>query len=330
VAIKLVERGASVTRHVAAELLAHRRCAGHPFITQLVEVFLTPRHLAIVLEYVAGGDLLELVDARGGLPEDEARRLFQQLAVGMLYLHSLGVHGREMKLDNKLLAYPGAELAAEGGSAAARLAASAGPAAPAVGRPTLKIQDFTYSRSDQINSDPHSALGSLPFTSPEALDNSMASGPAADVWALGVALYKMSTGLYPFERPEDGAKPRAAIQAVLARIARADYALPPALSPPLRDLLARMLVRDPRERLALEDVPRHPWFLAELPPGLLEVNAGVDPEASAKQGEAALRALVVEAAAPLRTVDAEYVEDMADEILNEEEADDLLDELNLG
>jgi serine/threonine-protein kinase SRK2 len=121
VVIKLIERGPAITRHVANELVIHRKCTGHPLITQLIEVFLTPRHLAIVMEYVPGGDLMELITARGCLPEDEARWLFQQLVVGIAYLHSVGVNNREMKLSNKLLA-PGKDEA----------------------RPVLKIHDFLY------------------------------------------------------------------------------------------------------------------------------------------------------------------------------------------
>lgn len=68
------------------------------------------------------------------------------------------------------------------------------------------------SKSEQINSDPNSALGSLPYTAPEVLSNTMRHGHQADVWSLGVALYKMCVGLYPFERLEDAADARTAVQ----------------------------------------------------------------------------------------------------------------------
>ena len=50
-----------------------RKCTGHPNIIQLYEVFITQHYLAIVLEYASGGDLLDYVNAKGGLSEDEAR-----------------------------------------------------------------------------------------------------------------------------------------------------------------------------------------------------------------------------------------------------------------
>lgn len=50
-----------------------RKCTGHPNIIQLYEVFLTAHYLAIALEYAAGGDLLDYVNSKEGLAEDEAR-----------------------------------------------------------------------------------------------------------------------------------------------------------------------------------------------------------------------------------------------------------------
>ena len=54
-----------------------------------VQVFLTPRYLAIAMEFVAGGDMFEYVVRKGGLKESEARWFFQQLIVGVDYLHRM-------------------------------------------------------------------------------------------------------------------------------------------------------------------------------------------------------------------------------------------------
>ena len=56
---------------------------------QFKEVFLTPRYLAIAMEFVAGGDMFEYVVRKGGLKESEARWFFQQLIVGVDYLHRM-------------------------------------------------------------------------------------------------------------------------------------------------------------------------------------------------------------------------------------------------
>lgn len=52
-------------------------------------MFLTSRYLAIAMEYVPGGDMFEYVVRKGGLKESEARWFFQQLIIGVDYLHRM-------------------------------------------------------------------------------------------------------------------------------------------------------------------------------------------------------------------------------------------------
>ena len=372
---------------------------------QLVDVFLAPQHLAIVMEHVPRTgpaiDILEMVSlypqqhgGSGGLCEDQARWLFQQLVVGMMYLHSKGYNNRELKLSNKLLLWPqegGKEDEEDEGEVngvhpmdgaatpptpqthdkyegipmerSPSPSPSPSPAPPPAtttsptpmlvisdsARPQVKVQDFMYSKSEQINSDPQSALAFLPYTAPEVLGNSLKQGSAADVWSLGVALFKMVTGMYPFDRPEDASDARSAVQAVLSRIASVEYVIPGDLSPDLRDLLGHMLVRNPEERMRCEDILNHPWVKKNMPPHLLGCTGGGSISGSSSSGcddattmpngtttaapvmtEEALRVVLSEAQQSLRPLDSENIDDLADEILNEEEADDLLDELALG
>jgi len=325
VIVKLVERGASVTRHVASELGIHHRCSGHPFIIQLLDVFLTSRHLAIVLEHAPSGDALELVSTHGPLPEEEARCLFQQILMAIMHLHSLGAANRELKLENIFLKFP----QDDGNNVVPTGSAHFSTLSSPPHRPIVKLQDFMYSKSEQINSDPHSALGSLPYTAPEILNNSMQEGTAADVWALGASLFKLTTGMFPFERVEDARDARRTVQAVLQRIASADYDIPESLSPDLRDLLNRMLVRIPEDRIRMEDIVKCPWVARDMPPEVIKANAMVRSEVC-PLSEDALRSVIEEAQINLCPLNSDTVEDMADDILNEEEADDLLDELCLG
>lgn len=104
--------------------IVHTTSLRHPLIIPLREVFITPSHLGIAMEYCAGGDLQQYMQSRPGcrVPEDEARWLFQQLMVGLHYCHSRGVANRDLKLENLLL-----DTADEA-------------------RPLLKICDFGYSK----------------------------------------------------------------------------------------------------------------------------------------------------------------------------------------
>ena len=53
------------------------------------QAFLTPQYLAIAMEYASGGDMFEHVVRKGGLKENEARWFFQQLIVGVDYVHKM-------------------------------------------------------------------------------------------------------------------------------------------------------------------------------------------------------------------------------------------------
>ena len=60
----------------------------------ILQAFLTPQYLAIAMEYASGGDMFEHVVRKGGLKENEARWFFQQLIVGVDYVHKMVRDGR--------------------------------------------------------------------------------------------------------------------------------------------------------------------------------------------------------------------------------------------
>ncbi|GMP39294.1 hypothetical protein CsSME_00010184 [Camellia sinensis var. sinensis] len=88
VAMKYIERGQKIDENVAREIINHRSLR-HPNIIRFKEVVLTPTHLAIVMEYAAGGELFERICNAGRFSEDEARYFFQQLISGVSYCHSM-------------------------------------------------------------------------------------------------------------------------------------------------------------------------------------------------------------------------------------------------
>jgi serine/threonine-protein kinase SRK2 len=104
---------------------------------------LTPTHLAIVMEYAAGGELFERICNAGRFSEDEARFFFQQLISGVSYCHSMQICHRDLKLENTLL-----------------------DGSPA---PRLKICDFGYSKSSLLHSQPKSTVGTPAYIAPEVL-----------------------------------------------------------------------------------------------------------------------------------------------------------------
>jgi len=77
---------------------------------------------------------------------------------------------------------------------------------------------------------------------------------AADLWSVGVMLFLMVRGFPPFDAPDE----MGLIQAILA--ARVDFGVFGACSDQFKDLVSRLLVRDPHRRLTAEQALRHPWI----------------------------------------------------------------------
>ncbi|VAH18086.1 unnamed protein product [Triticum turgidum subsp. durum] len=102
VAVKYIERGKKIDENVQREIINHRSLR-HPNIIRFKEVCVTPTHLAIVMEYAAGGELFERICTAGRFSEDEARYFFQQLLSGVSYCHSMEICHRDLKLENTLL-----------------------------------------------------------------------------------------------------------------------------------------------------------------------------------------------------------------------------------
>ncbi|XP_047310278.1 serine/threonine-protein kinase SRK2I-like isoform X2 [Impatiens glandulifera] len=232
-----------IDENVQREIINHRSLR-HPNIVRFKEVILTPTHLAIVMEYAAGGELFERICNAGRFSEDEARFFFQQLISGVSYCHAMKVCHRDLKLENTLLD----------------------------GNPTprLKICDFGYSKSSLLHSQPKSTVGTPAYIAPEVLLRQEYDGEIADVWSCGVTLYVMLVGAYPFEDPDLPKDFRKTIQ----RILHVQYAVPDniQISPMCCHLISRIFVADPKQRISIAEIKNHEWFLMNLPADLMDEN----------------------------------------------------------
>lgn len=91
------------------------------------------------------------------------------------------------------------------------------------------------------------------YVSPEILQSTGGySGKAADIWSLGVMLYTMIVGRYPFHDSEP--------TALFSKIRRGNFAIPDTISSKAKCLIRSMMRRDPIERLTASEVLEHPWF----------------------------------------------------------------------
>ncbi|KEH28101.1 Serine/Threonine-kinase SAPK1-like protein [Medicago truncatula] len=217
-AVKFIERGQKIDDNVQREIMNHRSLK-HPNIVRFKEVLLTPTHLAIVMEYAAGGELFERICSAGRFSEDEARFFFQQLISGVSYCHSMLICHRDLKLENTLL---------DGSTA-----------------PRVKICDFGYSKSSVLHSQPKSTVGTPAYIAPEVLTKKEYDGKIADVWSCGVTLYVMLVGAYPFEDPADPKD----FKKTISKILSVQYKVPDfvRVSPECINLLSQIFVANPEK-----------------------------------------------------------------------------------
>uniref|UniRef100_A0A7R9YVV4 cGMP-dependent protein kinase n=1 Tax=Chlamydomonas euryale TaxID=1486919 RepID=A0A7R9YVV4_9CHLO len=215
----------------------------HPNVVRLREVIDPPGsdYMMLVMDYMENGPVLETTSQNGfgRFSEDVARDYFRQVCCGLDYLHLNSVVHGDLKPENLLLTHGGT---------------------------VLKIGDFGSSR---ILNDVHAnsrVSGTPAFQSPEAvLGGALGADEqhafAGDVWALGGVLYCLVYGRTPFQ----GASPLDVSRAIL----QGDVELPAAggggedgempASDDLLDLLRRIFVADPEQRITLRDVMRHDW-----------------------------------------------------------------------
>lgn len=190
----------------------------HPNVVKLFETFETGRHILLVMELCAGGDLLNYVRKRKKLDEIAAKYLFKQLIEGLGYLHSKNVLHRDIKLDNILLD----------------------------GKGMVKIADFGVSKEVKPDEIMREQCGTPAYIAPEIIKDRGYTGFKADLWSAGVVLYAMLYGTVPFKANN--------MQDLHKLILTAKYNLKDEISEPAKDLLRALLEPDPIKRLTIRQV----------------------------------------------------------------------------
>ncbi|KAK8461134.1 hypothetical protein SEVIR_2G451500v4 [Setaria viridis] len=231
VAIKIIDK-AKVKKHKLFEQIRREICTmkliQHPNVVRLYEVMGSRAKIYIVLEFVMGGELHDIVATSGRLKEDEACRYFQQLINAVDYCHSRGVYHRDLKLENLLLDIAG----------------------------NLKISDFGLSAiSDQVKQNDgllHTICGTPNYVAPEVIDDKGYDGALADLWSCGVILFVLLAGYLPFE--DDN------IASLYKKISGAQFTCPSWFSAGAKKLITRILDPNPSTRITVPQVLKDPWF----------------------------------------------------------------------
>ncbi|KAH9961494.1 kinase-like domain-containing protein [Russula dissimulans] len=238
-AIKVLDKGHLKRNNKLHTALAEKNTlvrlgSGHPGIVRLHWAFQDEWSLYFVLDFAINGELQSRISQMGSLSTNCARYYAAQLVDALDYMHSRGVIHRDLKPENLLLD----------------------------DEFRIKVTDFGTGKL--IDVPPERAtktfVGTAQYVSPELLEANETS-KSSDLWALGCVLYQMIAGRFAFQGLSE--------YLTWQKIKQLDYTFPEGFDSEAADLVRRLLVRDPLERLgaglpegshSMEALRSHPFF----------------------------------------------------------------------
>ena len=216
-----------------------------PYVVAIRDVVIEGSTFAIVMDYVNGGDLRDLLRVHGCLPPAQVASLGTRIAQGLSSVHQAGVIHRDIKPANVLLS----SRPSRGGDPAETVAVGVAPGGEVPETVVPRLADFGVARICDTFSASHitGAIGTPLYMAPEIL-SLQAPTSAADIYSLGIMLYEMTCGTTPFVgEPAQ----------LLSQHARRDAGRPQGVPDPLWELIASMISKQPDTRPSIEDVAQH-------------------------------------------------------------------------
>lgn len=224
---KLIDRELKVLRMLHSSTLV-----------RTYDIFDTPSHTYVVMEYLAGGELLEIIQDNDHLSERNAKHVLRQVLESVLYLHNKGIVHRDVKPENILCvnrSFPLRVKLTDFGLS--RVVSSPDPSAP----------DLTM----------RSQCGTAYYLAPE-IANNLSYGKPVDLWACGVVGYVMLAGKFPFYGD---------VNEIMRRL-RAGVKFPEkewrSISQNCKSLLRGLLDPNPETRFTAREALEHRWLHEDL------------------------------------------------------------------
>ncbi|OWT40678.1 serine/threonine-protein kinase [Cryptococcus neoformans] len=201
----------------------------HPNVLNLYDVWETSSELYLIMEYVPGGELFDYLVKRGRLPVSEALHYFQQIIYAVDYCHRFNICHRDLKPENLLLDKD----------------------------KNIKVADFGMAAWEAGERMLETSCGSPHYASPEIVAGKAYHGSSSDIWSCGIILFALLTGRLPFD--DDN------IRSLLQKVKIGIFEMPDEIKDPARDLLKRMLEKDPEKRITMPEILSHPFFVSRPP-----------------------------------------------------------------
>lgn len=237
VAIKQMDLTKQQRRELLVNEAATMKYYKHPNIVKMYNSYLVDDVLWLVLEYLEGGSLTDIVtNAKTSMNEQQIATVCVQCLQALAFLHAEGIIHRDIKSDSILMASDG----------------------------SVKLSDFGFCAqvSPQVPKR-RSLVGTPYWLSPEIISR-QSYGPEVDIWSMGIMVMEMVDGEPPFyneppiqamKRIRDMPPPKLHNQA--------------RVSPYLENFLSRMLIKDPGQRATARELLQHPFLQQARPPSSL-------------------------------------------------------------
>ncbi|GMR32404.1 hypothetical protein PMAYCL1PPCAC_02599, partial [Pristionchus mayeri] len=188
----------------------------HPHILRMYSYFWDDKKIYLVLEYAEGGELFKMLQEKRKFDENTTAKYIFQMADALMYCHQKSVIHRDIKPENILIGSDG----------------------------ELKLADFGWSvHAPSKKRD--TLCGTLDYLPPEIIDSNV-YGEEVDLWSLGILCYELLVGFAPFADEHEGRTKR--------KILKGEFEFPHHVSEGARDLIGKLLKKNPQERLPLKKV----------------------------------------------------------------------------
>ncbi|XP_018574202.1 phosphorylase b kinase gamma catalytic chain, skeletal muscle/heart isoform isoform X2 [Anoplophora glabripennis] len=210
-----------------------RHVAGHPYIIELQDVFESSTFIFLVFELCKNGELFDYLTTVVTLSEKKTRYIMRQVLEGVEHIHSRNVVHRDLKPENILLD----------------------------DNLNVKITDFGFAKLLNGEERLHDLCGTPGYLAPETLRcNMIEDAPGysfeVDIWACGVIMYTLLVGCPPFWHRKQMVMLRNIMEGKFS-FSSPEWA---DISEPPKDLIRKLLVVDPKQRISIKDALKHPFF----------------------------------------------------------------------
>ncbi|XP_054280800.1 phosphorylase b kinase gamma catalytic chain, skeletal muscle/heart isoform isoform X1 [Macrosteles quadrilineatus] len=234
-AAKIIDLSADGDNKAATmeEVRILRLVAGHPYIIQLHDVFESSTFIFLVFELCKNGELFDYLTSVVTLSEKKTRYIMRQLLEALNHVHSHGIVHRDLKPENILLD----------------------------DQMNVKLTDFGFARVLKQGELLHDLCGTPGYLAPEVLKANMFEstpgyGQPVDMWACGVIMYTLLVGCPPFWHRKQ--------MVMLRNIMDGKYSFTSPewtdITEEPKDLIRKLLVVEPANRLTVRQALQHPFF----------------------------------------------------------------------